>query len=95
MHLQESLRRKCGFSRIHENFHFFRMKFWVCSSLKNIDLEIEFKILMIGFKICYELGLERHRENFILRDGANSFLERYPYVHKMHESQLYHEIKKE
>ena len=50
---------------------------------------------MIGFKICYELGLERHRENFILRDGANSFLERYPYIQKLHESKLYLEINKE
>ena len=55
----------------------------------------EIKSFFLALKISYCLSLEKHRENYIVRDGAKFFLERYPYILETHSSMLYKKINDE
>ena len=55
----------------------------------------EIKSFFIAQKINYALADERHRENYILREGTLAFVERYPYIRANHHSGLYKMINSE
>jgi hypothetical protein len=55
----------------------------------------EIKSFFIALKINYALAGERHRENYILREGTLAFVERYPYIRANHHSGLYKIINSE
>lgn len=55
----------------------------------------EIKAFFIALKINFTLGGERHRENYIFREGTAAFVDRYPYITKNHHSGLYKMINSE
>lgn len=52
----------------------------------------EIKNFFLALKISFHLSCEKHRDNYIMRDGNEFFLERYPYILETHSSQLYKQI---
>lgn len=75
------------------------IKTWNCedndSTEKKKKALVEIKNLFLAIKISYHLSAEKHRDNFIIRDGGYCLLEKYPFISANHSSQLYKLINSE